>query len=479
MDDTDCLPCTVDADCDDGNICTQDACVSNQCEHDSTPLEGTGCDDGQYCTVLDSCTSGVCGGPARDCSYLGDACHEGYCNDVADACEARDKPNGTGCDDGEYCTDPDTCTAGVCGGFERDCSDGDDCTEDTCDEDNDECDHVLQPLPGAEGWSAGAATCGNGVDDDCDLQTDLDDSDCCQAECTGRECGPDPVCSYFDCGPCLADETCWSGTCMKGEWVTVNSGGQSFTMGSPSGENGRDGDEGQHQVTFTRDYLIWSVEVTQEWFEAVMGYNPSSFSSCGDDCPVEMVSWHESAAFCNELSEAEGLAKCYECTGTAPNFSCDLDPVHSSPYECPGYRLPTEAEWEYAARSGTTTATYNGDLDADHTECEPGNTVLEPIAWFCVNSGDRTHEAATRDPSDWGLYDMPGNVWEWCQDWYGGYQGDETDPWGPPTAGARADRRVRGGSWNYGADDCRAANRTSRGPGDRANYMGFRPVRSR
>jgi formylglycine-generating enzyme required for sulfatase activity len=175
-----------------------------------------------------------------------------------------------------------------------------------------------------------------------------------------------------------------------------------------------------------------------------MGNHPSYFINCGDNCPVEQVSWYDVQAFITELNKrGEGT-----------------------------YRLPTEAEWEYAARAGSTTAFANGGISVLECSYDPN---LDAMGWYCGNSGSKTHPAAQKLPNAWGLYDMHGNVWEWCQDWYGIYpSGAVLDPTGPSSG---ANRVIRGGSWYHYARSCRSAFRGSFSPGDRRYLLGFRLAR--
>jgi sulfatase modifying factor 1 len=267
-----------------------------------------------------------------------------------------------------------------------------------------------------------------------------------------------------------------------GQWVTITPGTDpfpaSFMMGSPVGEVGRlDADETPHAVMLTHPFEILSTEVTQAEFVDRMGYNPSDFDTCSN-CPVQLVSWHEAAAYCNALSGTT-YGHCYDCIPDSDptKVICAPSTSYASPYECPGYRLPTEAEWEYAARAGDPRATYNGDLVA--TDCS-SNDVLNLIAWYCGNSGATTHSVATKKQNAWGLYDMLGNVNEWCNDRYGPYQTDPSpllDPWDPPPP-VFSNRVFRGGSWGGNASSARAANRDFFQPEIRYNLVGFRPVRS-
>ncbi|MBI5549563.1 MAG: formylglycine-generating enzyme family protein, partial [Deltaproteobacteria bacterium] len=232
-------------------------------------------------------------------------------------------------------------------------------------------------------------------------------------------------------------------------------------------------------VTLTRGFYLQEKEVTQGQWQARMGNNPSDFASCGIDCPVEMVNWWEALAYANAVSRSQGLVECYTltgCTGTPGNgLECSgvtVNAAGGNPYQCVGYRLPTEAEWEYAYRAGTTTAFYNGGITA--TDCSM-DAKLNAIGWYCGNAADTTHRVGQKAANGWGLFDMSGNVYEWCWDWYGSYSGAVTDPAGP---GSGASRVYRGGSWFNTAQNTRAAYRFN-GPPDYPNVnLGLRLARS-
>ena len=221
----------------------------------------------------------------------------------------------------------------------------------------------------------------------------------------------------------------------------------SFTMGSPVGEEGRDEDEVPHQVRITKAFDLKTTEVTQREWRAVMGANPAKFTACGDDCPVEQVSWPDAVEYCNKLSAAEKLPACYE----GERFVG---------LGCTGYRLPTEAEWEYSARAGTTDATYG---------------ARDQVAWFGDNSNNSTRPVGQKLANAWGLHDMLGNVWEWTSDWHGAYTGDATDPVGPSSGQYRVNR---GGSWGNSARNVRAALRGDVVLGYRYFVLGLRLARS-
>ncbi len=245
------------------------------------------------------------------------------------------------------------------------------------------------------------------------------------------------------------------------DFVTICAG--SFDIGCTAGQLSCDTDESPVMpVTLTHDYFVGVTEVTQGQFQAVMGYNPSTFSSCGSTCPVEYLKWHEAAAFANAVSSAAGLTQCYSCSGSGTSVTCA---VAMDPYSCDGYRLPTEAEWEGAARCGE-------DL------LFAGSNTAGDVAWYNSNSTSRTHPVSGKDPNACGLFDMSGNVWEWTQDWYSSTyytSSARTDPSGATTG---ADRVIRGGAYDGGAENARVASRSWITPGDRYNSLGLRLART-
>lgn len=237
--------------------------------------------------------------------------------------------------------------------------------------------------------------------------------------------------------------------------------GSSFMMGSNDGESD---EKPVHQVKVS-SFLIGKYEVTQKEWAEVMGSNPSNWK--GDNLPVERVCWYDAVDYCNKRSRKEGLQPCYSISGnTAPaNWSqgtivCD--------WSATGYRLPTEAEWEFAARGGNKSKgyKYSGSID------------IGSVAWYNGNSGSKTQIVGTKQPNELGIHDMSGNVWEWCWDWYdSGYYGksQSSDPIG---AGSGSFRVLRGGCWSLIDDFCRVASRFDYDPDSSVNYGGFRVSRA-
>ena len=258
----------------------------------------------------------------------------------------------------------------------------------------------------------------------------------------------------------------------------------SFSMGSPEEEPCRRGNEDQHQVTLTHDIWVGITEVTQGDFVALMGYNPSYFFFCGADCPLENVSWHEAALFLNAMSAHEGYESCFECSGEGAQTRCELASEYPTPYQCLGYRFPTEAEWEYFARAGEGASFSNGgDLASadDCSLCEASislnnGTMLDDLAWFCGSSGLVPHDVASLEPNSWGLYDVHGDVREWINDrWSDEYEGDVTDPVGEDSG---ENKIKRGGSWSYPAERLRSAYRSYCPITGASSFLGVRAVRT-
>ncbi len=413
------------------------------------------------------------------------------------------------CDDNNSSIHPNAeeiCEDGIdqdCNGVDRLCpnedNDGDGYTENQGDcKDND-----ATISPGIE------ENCSDSIDNDCDGLNNCDDPDCSDDEacfeicndgidnngngfndCDDPDCFGNPECEICndgidnngdgldDCADpdCLSHPVCNSITKIAGMTFNLIPAG-TFAMGSPTYEPGRGSDEIPYKVTLTQDFYMQTTEVTRGQWEAIItaaetanyltpGYlneSPSTFKYCGEDCPVTLITWHDIEIFISALNKlGEGT-----------------------------YSLPTEAQWEYAARAGSKTAFANGPI----TEIQDG--VLDPnlddMGWYNLNSavtylgcndiswmggsscaGIHPVSHPSKKTNSWGLSDMHGNVYEWCQDWYGEYPtGSVSNPTGPTSGNKRV---YRGGSWWHYASKCRSAYRASRNPDDRCAQGGFRLV---
>jgi formylglycine-generating enzyme required for sulfatase activity len=225
-----------------------------------------------------------------------------------------------------------------------------------------------------------------------------------------------------------------------------------FVMGSPESEKFRDSDEEQHTVTLSRGFHVSTTPVTQELYKAVMKRNPSQHYAC-DSCPVENLDWFKAVKFCNRLSELEDLVPAYIIRRGKVTLSPDAD----------GYRLLSEAEWEYAARAGKR-------------QVYAGSNHANSVAWYDENSGYNTQPVATKKANEWGLHDMSGNVWEWTGDWYDQeLEAGVIDPLGA----SKGDMRVfRGGCVEFSAGGARVANRSMHNPRFKHEALGFRIARN-
>ena len=258
----------------------------------------------------------------------------------------------------------------------------------------------------------------------------------------------------------------------------------SFKMGS---EKGNTENKPVHEVKISKGFYMGKYEVTQEEYSFIMGSNPSEFSSGAAEGesqelrPVENVSWYDALVYCNKRSLAEGLTPCYtiknstdpEDWGAVPTSSDSSWNEVICKWDANGYRLPTEAEWEYAARAGDNTVdslTYSGTSSESN---------LEEYAWYSGNSGQKSHEVGTKKTNAYGLYDVSGNVWEWCWNWFTEKYDTEKESGSDPKGASSGGYRVyRGGSWIHSASLASVSFRDYGNPYYRGYYLGFRVVRA-
>jgi formylglycine-generating enzyme required for sulfatase activity len=376
-----------------------------------------------------------------DCT--GRACGDDGCGGSCGTCAASDA-----------CHLPGTCTAatGQCTNPSKDCDDSDPATVDSCESTTGQCRHLPAPDPGFVLVPPG---------------------------------------------------TFWMGSPAGQPCPTGYTGGGCPASGTATAEAGREVDETLHAVQLTRAFELQAREVTQaDWKVAFPGWNPSAATGCGDECPVEHVSWYDALVYANVRSVAAGLTPCYELgAATCENGDQAVSPADcmtparggidwvpvslngvANPYDCAGFRLPTEAEWEYAYRAGSATPVHPSPGNDGHlaqTGCTADANAVQ-IAWYCGNAGNVPHPVGVREPNAWGAYDLSGNVTEWVWDRVNSYaSGTLASPViDPVVVAGSGSRLLRGGSYAAEARYVRAAMRAALPGDERDAQVGFRLVRT-
>ena len=529
--------CIGDAECTDSLLCTRAGYCQEGKDGDSC-FEDEDCDGslGLHCGLEDLCVARIEG---DDCEANTDCPVDLYCATGNGQCQ--DGSSGDYCDANEDCTVANQICDGTCrfAGYDENCIVQENCeaglycanslcqngsSEDFC-RDVDDCvdlDHICGSGSGTCRYRMEGDVCAG--DEDCPLDVGFcASSGVCQDGSEGDLCGDHDDCSRGNfCDASASDESpscavgsplgavcetdgdcpdrqCSNNHCVATDFAYIQAG--SFCMGSPGGgssggcsdgvaELERTAGEGPlHEVTLSRPFLLQTTEVTQgQWGEHFGELDPSYFDECGVNCPVEQVTWWDALSWLNAQSVYDGFDPCFQLTG------CDGEPgdtlnctdvvtlaQEENPYRCEGYRLPTEAEWEYAYRAGTDTAFFNGDITQTGTETLDMN--LQAIGWYGGNSLGETHVVSTLDDGGksgnaWGLFNLPGNVREWVWDWF---QSDyyASSPSIDPLGGTGTLRVTRGGSYISPAEWCRAAFRFVANPdGPGQNQVGFRPART-